>query len=429
MKLKHLSTAILLATVPATSLFAAALDRSGQSIAGFLQPNNYFEVGISILDPNVSGKIKSDYVPGGAAAPLAPLYQGTSVGQMGQDYYFPSAVLKYQINPNFSFGLLYDQPFGADAEYPTDATRPAAAGGQGIFHNGLEGTKVEVSSQNLTALVGYQPTENFNFYAGPAYQTVKGNVRLRGIGYGSTTGFGNYNASISEDDAFGWVAGAAYLKPDIALKASITYRSEIKHQADTLETGSAGVLAAVADPTTFNVDANTKITTPQSVNLDLQSGIMADTVAFANIRWVNWKNFSIRPTEFDRISKALGIVGATPLNPNGFNIVSYSEDQWNATVGLGRKFSDQWAGNVSVGWDSGAGNPVTTLGPTDGYYNVGLGLQYSPESNYFIAGGVKYFWLGDAKAQTGAQSGSSDYIAEFKDNHALAYGLKIGYKF
>ncbi len=50
------------------------------------------------------------------------------------------------------------------------------------------------------------------------------------------------------------------------------------------------------------------------------------------------------------------------------------------------------------------GNPVTTLGPTEGYWNVGLGVQYSPQPNYFIAGGVKYFWSGDAKAQTGAQA-------------------------
>jgi len=42
---------------------------------------------------------------------------------------------------------------------------------------------------------------------------------------------------------------------------------------------------------------------------------------------------------------------------------------------------------------------------------------------------VKYFWLGDAKAQTGAQFDTAGYIAEFKDNHAIAYGLKMGYKF
>lgn len=72
---------------------------------------------------------------------------------------------------------------------------------------------------------------------------------------------------------------------------------------------------------------------------------------------------------------------------------------------------------------------MTTLGPTEGYWNVGLGVQYSPTPATFIAGGVKYFWLGDAKAQSGAQFDTDSYVAEFEDSTALAYGLKIGYKF
>src|SRR5690606_13567627 len=106
MKLKTLSTAILLATVPMTGVFAAAMDRSGQSIAAFLQPGNYFEAGISILDPNVSGKEAGDYQA-----------LGRSVPDMAEDYYFPSAALKFQPTNKFSVGLLYDQPFGAAAEY------------------------------------------------------------------------------------------------------------------------------------------------------------------------------------------------------------------------------------------------------------------------------------------------------------------------
>ena len=35
---------------------AAALDRSGQSISAFLQPNHYFEFGLSTLDPDISGE-------------------------------------------------------------------------------------------------------------------------------------------------------------------------------------------------------------------------------------------------------------------------------------------------------------------------------------------------------------------------------------
>ncbi|MGN5770210.1 transporter, partial [Acinetobacter calcoaceticus] len=72
--------------------------------------------------------------------------------------------------------------------------------------------------------------------------------------------------------------------------------------------------------------------------------------------------------------------------------------QWSVTARVGPKHTDKWAANVSVGWDSCAGNPVTSLGPTEGYWNVGLGVQFSPTPLTFIAGGVKFFWLGDADA-------------------------------
>lgn len=454
MKLKHLSTAVLLASLPLTGAFAAALDRSGQSMSGFLQPGNYFEAGLSILDPDVSGKDTS----------------GNYTGDMAEDYYFPSAALKLQLTDQFSFGLLYDQPFGAKAEYQgknnfvasnSDGVLPATnltsglpvvTGNPNGSFNGIPviqvngvpraialgspttgNTSVEVDTQNIAMVFGYQPTQNWNIYGGPVYQTVKGNVSLRGQAYSLYNG---YDANIKETSGVGWLAGFAYQIPEIALKASITYRSEIDHNVNINENialidplGSllvaTGKISAAQLNALKNSEGKTEITTPQSVNLDFQTGIMANTVAFANVRWVNWKDFSIQPYKFGELSKLAGAMLPALNKPNGFNLVDYSKDQWSANVGVGRKLNEQWAGNVSVGWDSGAGNPVTTLGPTEGYWNVGLGVQYSPQPNYFIAGGVKYFWLGDADAITGAHSPAGS----FSDNHAIAYGMKIGYKF
>ncbi|WP_074383120.1 outer membrane protein transport protein [Acinetobacter pseudolwoffii] len=500
MKLKTLTTAMILATVPMTGAFAAALDRSGQSIAAFLQPGNYFEAGISILDPSVSGQEAGDSAT------------RRNIGDMAGDYYFPSAALKFQPTSKFSVGILYDQPFGADATYTgnnvfvSDSTNTilapdalagirqntittnfnaltaeqrvgAALQAQGVDLttqagqtqyqttltaynnldtvkqqidtgvlagvtstvdaglanvNGLLGTgntSVEVDTQNLSFIAGFQPTENWNIYGGAVYQTIKGNLALRGQAYSLYNG---YDASIPENSSVGWLAGLAYQIPEIALKASITYRSEIDHDVNVNESiptlpalallpNGAAAAAAIAQ-----ASGETKITTPQSVNLDFQTGIMANTVAFANVRWVEWSKFSIQPYKFGLISEA---VGPIVDRPDGFNLVEYEDDQISATVGVGRKFNDLWAGNVSVGWDSGAGNPVSTLGPTEGYWNVGLGLQYSPTPATFIAGGVKYFMLGDAKAQTGAQAGGPEYVAEFEDNNAWAYGLKMGYRF
>lgn len=390
---------MILATLPATGVFAAALDRSGQSISAFLQPGNYFEAGLSVLDPTVEGK--STTATG-----------SQSISDMGDDYTFYNAALKLQLTDYLSFGLIYDQPFGADAEYQ-DST---------LFTNAAGNTKVEVDTQNISMLFGVQPIKNVNLYAGGVYQTVKGNVQLRGAGYGGINAFGGYNADIPEDSAAGWLAGAAYQIPEIALKASVTYRSEIKHKVNVDESSAgAGPIAAILN----NATGSTDITTPQSVNLDLQTGIMANTVAFANVRWVNWKDFAIRPYAFGVAANA----ATAAVGGKGFDLVAYTDDQWSVNAGVGRKLNEQWAGNVSVGWDSGAGNPITTLGPTEGYWNLGVGVQFSPAANYFISGGVKYFWLGDAKAQSGAQFNTDNYLADFTDNHAIAYGMKIGYRF
>lgn len=382
MKLTALRSAILLSLIPTTSVFAAGLDRSGQSILPFLQSGNYAEASISVLDPNVSGSTQS-----------------ASVSDMADDYYFPSAALKIQATDHLSLGLLYDQPYGADSQYSTDV---------GAFGDGNEGTSVKVRTNNLSLIFGYQPTENWNFYAGPVYQNVKAKVSLRGAAYGGPLLLGGYDIDLKEGDAYGWLAGAAYSIPEIALKAAITYRSEIKHELETSETFGLG---AIVQPTT-----DTEVTTPQSVNIDLQSGIAKDTLAFANVRWVHWDQFAVKPASLAAATAA--------ARGKAQNLIDYSDDQISATVGLGRKFTEKWSGSASVGWDSGAGNPVTTLGPVEGYWSVGLGGQYSPAENYFVQAGVKYFWLGDAKAQTGG-----NVVGEFTDNDAIAYGLKFGYKF
>ena len=389
MKLNKIYTAILLSTLPLSVVQAAGLDRSGQSISAFLQPGNYADAGITVLDAEVQ-------------------YKKLNVDDMAKSYYFPSAAVKVQATDNISLGFIYDQPYGAEAEYDTTSL---------IFGSDGEGTSVNVKTENLTALIGYQPNENWNFYAGPIWQTVEADIKLRGAAYGNT----GYNVEVEKEQAWGWIAGLAYQIPEIALKAAITYRSEIQHDARANQSSNisipAGLLphlpAGVPTSRTDSVDA----TTPQSVNLDFQTGIAKDTLAFANVRWVHWSQFAVKPS-------LLGDLSEIQDPGNRQNLIDYSDDQWSANLGVGHKFTSKWSGSVTLGYDSGAGNPVTTLGPVEGYWSVGLGGQYSPAENYFIQAGVKYFWLGDAQAQTG-----STIVGDFEDNHAMGYGLKIGYRF
>ena len=263
-------------------------------------------------------------------------------------------------------------------------------------------TNVSLSSQNFTGLLGVKLGEkkNIQIYGGPTIQRLEGDVHLRGNAYKTASG---YDANIARDTAYGWMAGIAYLKPEIALKAALTYRSEIDHDVNTTENLPARGAAGVGTN-------EITITTPKSVNLDFQTGINPTTLLTAKARWVPWSDFAIKPKIYGSAS--------------GLNLVSYDDDAWTAEVGLGKKLSPQLAISGAVGYDSGAGNPITSLGPVEGNWNVGLGAKYNLTPEWAISGGVKYLMFGDAKAKL--PDGS--IVGDFQDNDGWVYGLRLSYQ-
>lgn len=433
-----------------TYAIGAALDRSGQSISAFFQDGNYAEVGISSLHPTVKGKDNNQ----------------NHISDIGDSYTFATAGLKLQPTKKISLGLFYDEPFGAKATYH---------GVNNFTNSGIaEETGAKVYSQSVTGLVGYNLNDNFKLYTGMVYQEVKGNAQLRGDAYSI---FNGYDIKIERNNALGWLAGGSYEVPEIALKTSITYRSKINHKLTSHETigidkllqkvnsGLNQVDAGIADvnkglaqlvtvPSTdprkqyllaqqdslmkmrndlsgqqaqlsglnslvpTKLTSSTELITPQSINFDFQTGLNSKTVLFGNIRWVDWSSVKLGPTMFTTLSKAV-------YPKDGFDLLYYSKDQWSASLGLGRQLSDKLSGSVAFGWDGGAGKPVSSLGPTDGYKNIAVGLRYKILQNVELSGGVKYFKLGNATSTVGPGIPAG----EFNGNSALAYGMKIGYRF
>lgn len=431
----RLCLAVLCAMLPLSQGHAAAMDRSGQSVAALFQKGNYAEIGYSWLSPEVAGTDTS----------------GNAVPEMAKDYEFMTGAIKVDAAPGTALAFLYDQPYGADGEY-TGNNNFVSATGNPFGTTGA--TLAEVKSHSYSLLVNQALNSNLSVHAGLSYQTVEGDVKLRGPAYSV---FNGYNLGMDSAGGLGWVLGGAFEKPDIALRAALTYRSEITTHHDTVESNqvstnapvmiagaiqqfnaatgagltTAAQLIAALDGAGQTARANqirtlqalaaaglngtrgsrTNVTTPQSVNLDFQTGVMPGTLAFANVRWVDWSGFTISPQLYSG-------VGQTP-------IVGYSKDQWSAQVGLGHKFNDLLSASVAALWDSGAGNPVTTLGPTEGYTGVGVGVKITPTPALDVSLGARYLWLGDAEAQlpTGTVVGS------FKDNTAVAAGIKLGYHF
>ncbi|MDN3452481.1 MULTISPECIES: outer membrane protein transport protein [unclassified Psychrobacter] len=465
----HLKTlAVAIATLSVASVTnAAGLDRSGQDVTAFFQDGTYAEAVYTYIDADVSGYDSAN------ANPSQNAYErGDETGDIAEAYDFFRYGVKADINDTFSVGVLYDEPFGAAAEYTqsnfvsqgdvdasiasiTNGLVPSLAAAEGAidslapFDGSLpeeqqatldrlrgavavaqaeagtagENTNVEVRSQSLTGILGmkFGADKNFQVYGGPVAQRIQSETKLRGLAYGPASG---YTSNSNPDMDYGYIAGIAYSKPEIALKAALTYRSEIDHNIEVSETYPlVGLRAAAAGATpeqaaaAANRNSKYEITTPKSVNFDFQTGINPTTLATAKVRWVPWSDFVITPPLYNDVSKI-------SYGPDGLNLVEYEDDQWQVELGLAKRVAPALAISGTVGWDSGAGNPVTSLGPIEGYYSVGLGAKYNVTENWAVSAGGKYLWFGDAKGQLP----SDKLVGDFQDNDGYIAGVKISYQ-
>ena len=441
-------TLALLALPVASLTHAAGIDRSGQDIKGFFNDGTYAEIDYAYLKTDISGHDHTQ----GIAKTEADYIKGNATGNISEDAYsFMRYGVKTDVNDVISVGVFYDEPYGAEVRYkgdsafvskqgqPTiaDPTNPIPLPNETINPNikldGYDkGTNVRVHTESWTGLVGFKSQDGFQIYGGPVLQKAEAKVNLRGSAYGPLTG---YDANVNNDAAWGWVAGVGYSKPEIALKANLTYRSEIDHKTDLAETipllgtpflkdqalGKLGIdpdspLGQSIGPT---ATTKAKVTTPESVNFNFETGLSAkhQLLGTLDVRWVPWSDFSIVPPMYNAYSKA-----ATRDN-KGLPLLDYKDDQWKVDVGLAKRFNEKLAGSVVVGWDSGAGNPVSSLGPIEGYYSIGGGVKYNVTPEWAVSVGGKYLKFGDA---TGKLPNGS-IVSKFEDNDGYILGAKLSY--
>lgn len=347
---------------------AAGIERNAPSTRVLFEEGRYLEFSFSHVAPDLSGS-------GGLLAP------GASTGDLFESYETLSFAYKADLNDRWSYALILDQPHGVDTLYPI------AAG------SGYSGTSATLDAQQLTGILAYRFNENVTAYGGLRVEKVEAEAFFP---FGGALGLaGPYSVSADADIGVGWMAGVAYERKDIALRVALTYYSEIEHTHDTTENNGGTV--------SFT---QTAITTPESLNLEFQTGIMADTLLFGGIRWVNWSEFAIAPPVFT----------ANVGQP----LVNYREDWTTYTLGLGRRFNENWSGAIQVSHEPAAGyTPLTTLGPVDGRTSIGLAATYTMD-NVKITGGITYVDLGGTSNFAGTQ---------FDGGDAIGVGFRVGYSF
>lgn len=361
---------------------AGGLDRSGQPIEILFEEGNVLQFSASFTKPTVGGTQNS-------ANPLLGFGNGVAVSNVAQSFQTFGVAVKYQLSDAVSFAVVVDEPYGADTLYSGNAT------------SFLGGTGATVNSTAVTALARYKFNDRFSVHGGLRYQQIQANVSLGGQAFGGLNGF---NATFEKDGSLGYVVGAAYEIPDIALRVSLTYNSEIDHDLNTVET-LRGVVV--------NPGSNTKVTTPESLNLAFQTGIAADTLLFGSIRYARHSTTQVSPTVFDA------------QVPGANSSLTDLEDSTDFEIGVGRRFNDKWSGSLAVGYQtSGADNLVSPLAPTNGARYISLGAKYDVNAKMAVSGGIRYTDLGDAVAAPGGRG-----AADFNGNSAVSAGFRVSFKF
>lgn len=399
----HLCTACLY-VLPIVYSHAAALEQSHQSVSAFLQENNYAEITLLYLEPNVSGQVQYQQQ-------LRELgVTDFSTGDLVESKHFINAGLKLQLSPQLSFGLLFDQPFGGWVNYQYTPEIYAEK-------IEIESSHIQFDSRNMTALIGYQPTPRWNFFTGISWQDFKGYLEVFGQDYAV---FNGYSVAFERDSALGWLTGFSYQIPEYAFKTAVTYRAKIKHRLNTYEHTQHTLLNLVPENQSV-------VETPQSVNAHLQTAISTHNLVYADLRWVNWSDFSIQPPQFNAV-----IAAYAPYVPeiSGYQLISYPKDQWSAKIGWAHRWTPTWVSFIESSWDSGTGNTVSTLNPSDGFSSFGTGVVYRVNQKNEITFGAHYLKFRKAKINTNTDSAVSfASLATSNNNNALVYGLRLAHRF
>lgn len=359
--MKRFTTALGALALTAGAAAAGGIDRSGQSIGLIFEKGNYAEFSVGRIMPRVSGV-------------ATPAYGGAASGNMALDYTQIGGGVKFNLGQNLDAAIIFDQPIGTDIAYPA---------GTGYF---AQSSTAELTANAITGVLKYRLPSNVSLYGGLRYQTLEAVASIPFVG--------GYNVTGARDGAFGYLVGAAFEKPEIALRVALTYNSEIDHSLATTENGI------------FNSD--TAISTPQSVNLEFQSGVAKDTLVFGSVRWVDWSAFVIDPANYP------------PTSP----LVSYAHDTVTYSLGVGRKLNENWSAAVSLGYEKPTGGFASNLGPTDGKKSITIGGSYTRD-NMKLTGGVTYVDIGNAQTTLNGVNPASN----FRNNSAVAVGVKVGFSF
>lgn len=297
------------------------------------------------------------------------------------NYIIPNFGAKLKVSDRFSCVGTYTQPFGASSDYgpqsqQADIIADIAAG---RIPNAVKHADFETNEYGATCGV--------NMEAGSGKAWLLGGVFVQDFDYTEVKTLGTLN--LRDNGAAGYRIGAAYEIQEYALRAELMYRSQIDIDANgtfrnavPLPTPIPGVTVPVG--TLFPSTGTGSL--PQSVELNLQSGIAPGWLAYGSVKWTDW---SVLQTLNYNI---------TNLGPNTKDF--FWQDGWTVQAGIAHAFTDEISGTANITWDRGVGTGADIMTDT---WTFGAGTQIKAGPGALRLGGaISYLTSGSQSTSNGA---------------------------
>jgi long-subunit fatty acid transport protein len=322
---------------------------------------------------------------------------------------------KYQINDKISVGLTSYQSANVNLSY-VGKGGPFAAVTFNALNAALPEAALPEANLSLTAhttalIAGYNINESISVLAGLKRNEAEASGDI------ISNPYGEFVASKGTDNSY--VVGVSFSKPEIALRVTAYYESRVDITHAMSATGAVAGVNLLAGAGTF---ADTTSALPETLTIDFQTGIAADTLLFGSIKRALWSKAHIfmydGPTTAGGMAAGLSYADALTMVQK-----TTHTNCTTLNLGLGRKLTDKWAVSASVNYEKGtAGSGTSLLTTTNGQKGITLGGKFT-NGQMTVTGGVNYTQLGDKTVTSFAGAGN------FTNNSSTTIGLKVGYNF
>ena len=282
-------------------------------------------------------------------------------------YWVPRIGIKVGITDSLDCLLDYTQPWGAHSMPGRDWAGANDNIETRLDSNGYSGTcsyKFNINDKGQLRLIG-----------GLFYQELDGfKDRLIAPMPANPFGWDGIGRLKLHADGWGWRGGLAYEIPEYAFRASLVYNSAVKLDdiSGTLDLTGLPVGLGGNPLAGGYWDINGSAKLPQSVELQLQTGVSPGWLAFGSLKWTDWSVLQSIPFYYQDIR-------ATSMD------LLY-RDGWTVTAGIGHEFDEHWSGALQISWDRGIS---TTIGSQTDTWSMASGVSYKPSERVELrAGGL-----------------------------------------